>query len=47
MCLSGGEQESANKKMIEHLFQHYPNISKSMIIKTDTFGSIATACEYG
>ena len=47
MCLSGGEQEDANQQMIEHIFKHYPNISNSIVIKTDTFGSIATACEKG
>ena len=47
MCLSGGEQENANKNMIDHMFKHYPDTSRNMIIKTDTFGSIATACEHG
>lgn len=47
MCLSGAEQESANKSMIDCMKENYPDSSESVIIQSDTNGSIATACEKG
>ncbi|XP_078485047.1 N-acetyl-D-glucosamine kinase-like [Ciona intestinalis] len=47
MCLSGGEQQATNKEMIKTMSELYPLMSESLIIKSDTAGSIATACEKG
>ena len=47
MCLSGADQENANKLMVNCMLKHYPNSSKNVIIQCDTNGSIATACKNG
>ena len=47
MCLSGGEQEHQNKKLVQCFQQNYADIAEYIVIKTDTFGSVATACPNG
>jgi hypothetical protein len=43
MSLSGGEVRASQERIIAGLKEKYPQTSKSYLICTDTFGSIATA----
>uniref|UniRef100_H2YA51 N-acetyl-D-glucosamine kinase n=1 Tax=Ciona savignyi TaxID=51511 RepID=H2YA51_CIOSA len=47
MCLSGGEQKASKETMVKMMCETYPLMSESLVIKSDTAGSIATACENG
>eukprot|EP00731_Ephydatia_muelleri_P021116 Em0013g843a len=47
MALSGGEQTEAQEKIIKGLQGKYPNTSRHYCVRTDTFGSIATAFQTG
>ena len=47
MSLSGGEQEEAQRRIVEGLKTSHPNTSKHYHVCTDTFGSIATAFPNG
>ena len=43
MSLSGGEVRASQERIIAGLKEKYPQTSKSYLVCTDTFGSIATA----
>lgn len=43
MTLSGGEVRESQERIIAGLKEKYPQTSKSYLVCTDTFGSIATA----
>ncbi|MCG8623896.1 MAG: hypothetical protein MJE68_18125, partial [Proteobacteria bacterium] len=43
MSLSGGEVKASQERIITGLKEKYPQTSKSYLVCTDTFGSIATA----
>ena len=47
MALSGGEQSEAQEKIITGLQGKFPNTSRHYCVRTDTFGSIATAFQTG
>ena len=47
MALSGGEQKEAQEKIIKGFQERYPNTSRHYCVRTDTFGSIATAFQAG
>ena len=47
MSLSGGEQEEAQKRIVEGLRGSHPHTSRHYHVSTDTFGSIATAFRNG
>ena len=43
MSLSGGEVKASQERIIAGLKEKYPQTSKSYLVCTDTFGSIASA----
>ena len=47
MALSGGEQEEAQRRIMEGIKSTYPHSSKHYHVCTDTYGSIATAFPNG
>ncbi|KAK7072907.1 hypothetical protein SK128_011240 [Halocaridina rubra] len=47
LCLSGCEEDEANKDMAVQLMRRYPDLAKNVIVGSDTQGSIATACQNG
>ena len=47
MTLSGGEVPETQERIIAGLKESYPQTSKSYVVCTDTFGSIATALPRG
>ena len=47
MSLSGGEVVESQERIIADLKKKHPETSKSYIVCTDTFGSIATAFSGG
>ncbi|XP_053201614.1 N-acetyl-D-glucosamine kinase-like [Panonychus citri] len=47
LCMSGCEDNEANLKFAESMMNRYPKLSKSIIVKSDTIGSIMTVCPTG
>lgn len=47
LSLSGCEQEASNRLLQEGLEQHYPSLSSSYVVCSDTLGAIASASEGG
>uniref|UniRef100_A0A667ZRG3 N-acetyl-D-glucosamine kinase n=1 Tax=Myripristis murdjan TaxID=586833 RepID=A0A667ZRG3_9TELE len=47
MSLSGGEQKDAIDKLIAHMKERFPNLSRHYFITTDAIGAMATASERG
>lgn len=47
LCLSGCEDETTNRELVETLLQKYPNSAKDYVISSDTLGSFKTCLESG
>ncbi|XP_042240598.1 N-acetyl-D-glucosamine kinase-like isoform X2 [Homarus americanus] len=47
LCLSGCEEDEANRQMEKEILEQYPNLTKHVVVASDTQGSIATACHNG
>ena len=47
MSLSGGEMPEAQERIVSGLEASCPDVSKTLHVCTDTFGSIATAFPNG
>ncbi|XP_053635471.2 N-acetyl-D-glucosamine kinase isoform X1 [Cherax quadricarinatus] len=47
LCLSGCEEDDANRQMERDILEQYPNLTKHIVVASDTQGSIATACHNG
>ncbi|XP_076677862.1 N-acetylglucosamine kinase isoform X2 [Andrena cerasifolii] len=47
LCLSGCEEESSNRLLLETIQEMYPNLAKEYILTSDTLGSLRTGLENG
>nr|XP_045601867.1 N-acetyl-D-glucosamine kinase-like isoform X1 [Procambarus clarkii] len=47
LCLSGCEEDDANRRMEVDILEQFPNLTKHVVVASDTQGSIATACHNG
>nr|XP_012222874.1 PREDICTED: N-acetyl-D-glucosamine kinase isoform X1 [Linepithema humile] len=47
LCLSGCEEETTNRQLVETLLQKYPNSAKDYMVSSDSLGSLRTGLESG
>ncbi|XP_014484953.1 PREDICTED: N-acetyl-D-glucosamine kinase [Dinoponera quadriceps] len=47
LCLSGCEEESTNRQLVQTLLQSYPHSARDYVIGSDTIGSLRTGLESG
>ncbi|XP_015782154.1 N-acetyl-D-glucosamine kinase [Tetranychus urticae] len=47
LCMTGCEEDTANREFAESMKKRYPQLSKSISVESDTIGSLLTACTNG